>query len=257
MNRIGRREVAEALRVRSTGRDLRERHGFERLRHIGQRIALRRRQLRHRANQHFLGAAAAGDQADADFDEAHVGFRRRLHAIAVQRNFRAAAERQAGRRGDDRNGAVAQRHGRLLERADHHVELVPVAFLRLEQDEHQVRAGGEIRRVVADDQRLAALGGFLHAGLQHLDGVAADGVHLRMELDRDDAVAKVDEARAGVLLDDAALFLRRAEDLQVGRGRLDEAVTEARRARLRAGSRSAAGRRPPSHACPPRPRARP
>ena len=187
---------------------------------------MRRRQLRHRADQHFLGAAAAGNQADADFDQAHVGFRRRLHAIAVQRNLGAAAERQAGGRRDDRHRAVTQRHGRLLERADHHVDLVPVAFLRLEQHQHQVGAGGEVGRVVADDQRLAALGGFLDAGLQHLDGVAADRIHLRMELDGDDAVAEIDEARTGVLLDDAALFLRRAEDLQIGRGRLDEALAE-------------------------------
>ena len=41
----------------------------------------------------------------------------------------------------------------------------------------------KLRRVVADDQRGEVRGGFLHAGVQHLDRVAADRVHLRMELD--------------------------------------------------------------------------
>ena len=71
----------------------------------------------------------------------------------MQRDLAAAAERQAGRRDDDRNVGVAQRHRRLLERADHQVELVPVLLLRLEQDQHQVGAGGEVRRLVADDER--------------------------------------------------------------------------------------------------------
>ena len=55
--------------------------------------------------------------------------------------------------------------------------------------------------VVADDERGEVRGGFLDAGVQHLDRVAADRVHLRVELDAQHAVAEVDEARAGVLAD--------------------------------------------------------
>ena len=40
--------------------------------------------------------------------------------------------------------------------------------------------------------------------MHHLDRVAADRVHLRVELDGDDAVAEIDEARASVFLHDAA-----------------------------------------------------
>ena len=99
------------------------------------------------------------------------------------------------------------------------------------------------------DQRLAALRGFLHAGLQHLDRVAADGVHLRVELNGDHAVAEVDQARAGVLLDDAVLFLRRPQDLQVGRGRLDE--TSRKRASPPSSRLAMSGGTPPSMACVP------
>ena len=52
--------------------------------------------------------------------------------------------------------------------------------------------------VVADDERGEVLRRLLDAGVQHLDGVAADRVHLRVELDLQHAVADVDEARARV-----------------------------------------------------------
>ena len=58
-----------------------------------------------RARQHLLRAAAGRDQPDADLDQADVALGRRLHAIAVQRDLAAAAERQAGRRDDDRHVA--------------------------------------------------------------------------------------------------------------------------------------------------------
>ena len=35
-----------------------------------------------RANQHFLGSAAAGNQADAGFDQADIGFRRGVNSRA-------------------------------------------------------------------------------------------------------------------------------------------------------------------------------
>ena len=122
----------------------------------------------------------------------------------MKRDLAAAAERQASRRDDDGDVGIAQRHGRILERADHQIDLVPVALLRLEQHQHQVGAGGEVRRVVADDQRGEIPGRFLHAGLKHLHGVAADRVHLRMELDGEHAVVEIDEAGAGIAPDDAA-----------------------------------------------------
>ena len=52
---------------------------------------------------------------------------------------------------------------------------------------------------VADDQRAKVRGCLLDAGVQHLHRVAADRVHLRVELDAEHAVAEVDQAGAGVL----------------------------------------------------------
>ena len=49
----------------------------------------------------------AGNQADAGFDEADVGFRGGVDARAVQRDFASAAQRQALRRDDHRLRANA------------------------------------------------------------------------------------------------------------------------------------------------------
>ena len=199
----------------------------------GSRSACVGRQSVDRAREHLLRAAAARNQADADFDQPDVAFRGGLNAVAVQADLAAAAERQPGGRDDDRDVGVAQRLRRVLERADHQVDLVPVAFLRFEQQQHQVGAGGEVRRVVADDERREIRRGFLDAGVQHLDRVAADRVHLRVELDGEHAVAEIDEARAGVLADDLLPIFRRLEDLQI-------------RARREARRRCGTGRRPES-----------
>ena len=60
------------------------------------RISLR---IVHRAQQHLLAAAAAGQQADADFHQSDVEFGVRLARRGVQEISHAAAQRQAeGRR---------------------------------------------------------------------------------------------------------------------------------------------------------------
>ena len=45
------------------------------------------------ADHHFLGATAAGDQSDSGFNQANIGFGRRMYARAVQNDFAAAAQR--------------------------------------------------------------------------------------------------------------------------------------------------------------------
>src|SRR5579883_2589258 len=54
------------------------------------------------ADQHFFRAAAAGDEADAGFNEADIGFRRGVNFCRMQADFAAAAERHALRRGNNR-----------------------------------------------------------------------------------------------------------------------------------------------------------
>ena len=173
------------------------------------------RQVLDRARKHLLGAAAGGNETDADFHLAHVRLGCRLNAVAVNRDLAAAAERHARRRDDHRHVGEAKRLRRALEAANHQIDLVPVAFLRLEQQKHQVRADRKVRRVVADHERREVRRGFLDAREQHLARVGADRVHLRVELDRQHAVAEVDEARAGILADDLLAVLCRLEKLQI------------------------------------------
>ncbi len=82
-------------------------------------------------------------------------------------------------------------------------------------------------RVVADDERAEVGGGFLDAGLQHLDRVAADGVHLRVELDREHAIADIDQARAGVALDDRRPRFRGTKELETSAARSGSGVPAA------------------------------
>ena len=49
------------------------------------------------ARQQLLAAAPAGQQADADLDQAHIGLGMRLHRAAMQQDLAAAAQRHARR----------------------------------------------------------------------------------------------------------------------------------------------------------------
>ena len=131
-------KVAEAARVRRARRDLAEADGLERGLHPGKRVALRR--AVHGADQQLLRSAAGRNQSDADFNQPDVAFRGGLHAIAVQTDFAPAADGETGRRDDHGHRRELQSHGGVLEGAHHQVDLVPVALLRLEEQQHQVGA---------------------------------------------------------------------------------------------------------------------
>ena len=82
-----------------------------------------------------------GDEADADFDQADVAFGGRLNAISVHRDFAPATEREASGANDDGHISVPHRLRRPLKRTHHQVDFVPVALLRFEEQQHQVRTG--------------------------------------------------------------------------------------------------------------------
>jgi hypothetical protein len=53
---------------------------------------------------------------------------------------------------------------------------------------------------------------------EHFDRVAADRVHLRVELDAEHAIPQIDEAGARVAANDRRPLLRGAQNLQIRRG---------------------------------------
>ena len=116
----------------------------------------------------------------------------------AQHDLAAPAERHAERRRDDRLAAVAQRLRGPLELPHHQVDLLPVALLGLEQQQHQVGAHREVASLVGDDEGLEVALGFAHGRGDHRDDVRADRVHLAVELQAQYAVAEVQEAGARV-----------------------------------------------------------
>ena len=149
-------------------------------------------------NEHLFCAATAGDKADAGFDEADVGFGCGMNARGVEADFAATAKSHALRRGDDGFARVLDGKIDVLKLFDRHVELVPLLFLCGDEDEHEIGANGKIDGLIGDDHRIEICFQAFKAFVNHGDEVCADGVHLGVKFAADDAVAEVDEARAGV-----------------------------------------------------------
>ena len=109
----------------------------------------------------------------------------RLARRSVQRHFAAAAQRHAKGRDHHRLGRELDELRHVLELADHHVHLIPLLILHRHQQQHDVGADGEVRRVVADDEGVKFVA--RAARLEHLRGelnnVGAQRVHLGVKLD--------------------------------------------------------------------------
>ena len=157
------------------------------------------------AQRHLLGAAAAGQQADARLDQAHVRLGRGADARAVQAISQPPPRVRP--KGATTTGMSAYLSAMLAFwnwRIDE-VELVPLLLLHRQEHQHQVGADGELLALVADHQRVEVrLGLPCTAALQHGEGVGAERVHLGVELDEAAAVAQVHQAGARVLLLDGA-----------------------------------------------------
>ena len=191
-------EVAERACVRRTRGHHTEANRLERLLDERQRVGLPRRSLLVRAPQHLLGPAAGRNEADTNLDEPHVRLGRGLHARGVQGHFGGAAERQPVDGVDHRHLRVTKRQDGALEHAHHGIDRVPFALLGVHQHEHQVGAGRERLALRGEDEADAVAFGALDARLQHRQRVATDGVHLRVQLDGEDAVAGVEHRSRGI-----------------------------------------------------------
>ena len=166
-----------------------------------------------RANDHFLRAAAGGDQADARFDQADVGFRRGVDARAVQTRLRSRrrAPGPAARRppacGECLMASVVFWNWRTARcRSSHSCSC---AVIRMQ---HQVRAGGKILALIGDHHGVEIGAQPREALVNHGQQVAADGVHLGVEFAADHAVAQIDQAGAGIFLDFLAALLQRFQN---------------------------------------------
>ncbi len=109
----------------------------------------------------------------------------RLARGGVKGNFGASAQRHAEGRDHYRLRRKLDGLRHALELADGEVDVVPFFFLHGHQQQHEVCADGEIRRVIGDDEGVEVVAGA--AGLERLrdqgDDVGAERVHLGVELD--------------------------------------------------------------------------
>ncbi len=129
----------------------------------------------------------------------------RLASGGVQRDFATAAERQSEGRGHHRLGRKFDGLRHALKLTDGEVNVVPLFLLDRHEQQHQVGADGEIRRVVGDDEGVEPVA--RSARLQRLEdqrnNVGAERVHFRVELDAAHAFAQVHQRGAGIFLDHA------------------------------------------------------
>src|SRR5215470_12221754 len=102
------------------------------------------------SDEHFLCATTAGDEADAGFDEADVGFGCGVNACGVEADFAAAAKGHALWSGDDRLARVLDGEIDVLELFNRHVKLVPLLLLRSDENEHEICADGKIDGLIGD-----------------------------------------------------------------------------------------------------------
>ena len=171
---------------------------------IGRHGAARTLRVGRVAEQHLLAAAPAGDQADADLDQAHVGFGMRLDVVAVQQDLAAAAERHPRRRADHRERRVLERLVDLLAPLDDLLDLGPHRDVHGEQDQPEVGADREVVGLVVDDQRLPgppAVADQVDRAREQRHDVGVERVHLAGELQAQHAVADVPQRRRTVLRD--------------------------------------------------------
>ena len=100
---------------------------------------------------------------------------------------------------------------------DGHVELVPLLFLCTDKHEHQIRANREIGCLIRDHHRVKIRLEALQTFVNHGNQVRADGIHLRMELAADHAIAQINQAGPGITLHLAASFFEALQNQDAGR----------------------------------------
>src|SRR5581483_1880700 len=158
-------------------------------------------------------AAAGGNQANPNLDEANVRFGQRTRMVAMHNHFAATAKRPTGWRCHDGNGAVLEHLVRLLKVVDGFVKHLPFALPGSHQHQQQIRARRKVRRLIADDQGAELAGSLLNGVAQHFNDAFIYGVHLGMELKAGHTVTQINQScRAVISYHFVASFKRRERD---------------------------------------------
>ena len=171
-----------------------------------------------RAQRHLLGAAAAGDQADARLDEAHVGLRRRRTRAACsaisQPPPSVQPERRHHHRQLARTSAPCWRSGTGGWRGRARPTPLPA---RASSTSIRLAPTVNCSPWLPTTMRVEVRASFLDRRVQHGEGVGAERVHLGVELDEAAAVAEVDQQAPAFFLRTAPRALSAATSTTPGR----------------------------------------
>ena len=161
--------------------------------------------------------AAAGDEADADLDEARVRLGRGLHRGAREAELEPAAERHAVRRGDDRHARVLHALQRVLEASSPSRGCCPTVLAASPPSTTRKRFAPTQKCspwLAMTIARKSRLGAARSRRAEHRDDVGVEAVRLGLEGEAEHAVAEVPRLRA-VVLEDGRVAL--AEDRRASR----------------------------------------
>ena len=151
-----------------------------------------------------------------------------LHGVAMQKDFAATAQSQAGGRADHREGGVFDRLVGVLAGRHQLFDFRPGGDIGGEQHQSEIGAGREIAAFVVDHHGLELFCHGLQAFAQQGDGVGIQRIHLAGELETGDAVADVPQGRRAVLQDRlAAAFDVGQQDNALGTSQFMVAVVGA------------------------------
>ena len=158
--RSDRGEKAEATCFFSRGRNLRHGdglegflHGFHQFDGFAASVGTDGCGASTARNSISLQPPPPGSRPDADFDKSGVQLGVWLSSRRVKRHLSAARrEHRPKGRDHDRLGRKLDGLRHVLELADHEVDFVPLLFLHRHEQQHEVRADGEIAGIVGDDE---------------------------------------------------------------------------------------------------------
>ncbi|MNE64492.1 hypothetical protein D3C80_1599090 [compost metagenome] len=91
----------------------------------------------------------------------------------------------------NRNSRVTNSHHRVLEQFDGHVQFIIFLLNRHHENHSDVGADREIRRLVSNYQTCILFFCQVDCFVDALQNIASDGIHLRLELQIQDAVAQI------------------------------------------------------------------
>jgi hypothetical protein len=154
-----------------------------------------RRHHVQRPQQHFLAAASGGHHADARLHQSHVQLGVGVPARAVDGDFGSAAQAERVRGHHHRTRAEFDGRRHALECPDGEIDVVPLLFLRAQQQLHQVGADGEVLRIAPDHECLEIPHGAAprRERLRHQAyDVLTHGVLFGVEFQAGHAVAQID-----------------------------------------------------------------